>query len=292
MRRHQLTAADGRRLDVVEAGDLQGLPVFVHHGTPACADLAPAWMADAATRGLRLVCHSRPGYAGSDRLRGRDVAQVVEDVVTIADRLGVGRFATWGLSGGGPHALACAALVPDRVLAVASISGPAPWGAEGLDWLGGMGEANVSEFKIAISGDEEGVLAGARQLAEELRGADPRELQASLASLLSAEDAAIVSGPFGTYMAQFMAVALASGGAGSADDDLAFTRPWGFEVASIAVPVQVWQGSADLMVPAAHGRWLAGQIPGAEPHLEEQAGHLTVVATRIGEVHNWLAQHF
>lgn len=292
VRRHLLTTAAGRRLEVVEAGDSRGLPIFVHHGTPACADLAPQWIADGADRGLRVVAHSRPGYAGSDRLPGRDVAQVADDVSEIADQLGIGRFATWGLSGGGPHALACAALLPERVVAAASISGAAPFGAEGLEWLAGMGEANVAEFEVAISQDEARLLELASQMAQELAAASPQALQASLASLLSPEDAAIVSGPFGEYMARSIARALAPGGAGSAADDLAVTRSWGFDVAAIRTPVQVWQGGQDLMVPAAHGGWLAERIPGAEAHLEPGIGHLTIAATRIGEVHGWLARHF
>ncbi|MGA9776515.1 MAG: alpha/beta fold hydrolase [Candidatus Dormiibacterota bacterium] len=292
MRRWQLAAADGRKLDVVDAGPLDGLPIVVHHGTPGSAMLAPEWIADAESRGLRLISHSRPGYAASDRRPGRTVGQVVEDVGAVTNALGIVRFATWGLSGGGPHALACAALMPDRVVAASSISGVAPYPAPGMDWLAGMGEDNVEEFNLALSGDEAGVLGAAEQMAAELRNTTVEQVRSALASLLSPEDQRIMKGPFGDYLAASFAEALAAGGAGSADDDLAFVRPWGFEVEQIAVPTQVWQGGQDLMAPAAHGAWLAGRIPGVDAHLEADFGHLTVAATGIGAVHSWLAQHF
>ncbi len=292
MRRWQLAAADGRKLDVVDAGPLDGLPIVVHHGTPGSAMLAPEWIADAESRGLRLISHSRPGYAASDRRPGRTVGQVVEDVGAVANALEIVRFATWGLSGGGPHALACAALMPDWVVAASSISGVAPYPAAGMDWLAGMGELNVEEFNLALSGDEAGVLGAAEQMAAELRNATVEQVRSAFASLLSPEDQRILTGPFGEYLAASLADALAPGGAGSADDDLAFARPWGFEVEQIAVPTQVWQGGQDRMAPAAHGAWLAGHIPGVDAHLEPDFGHLTVAATGIGAVHSWLAQHF
>ena len=290
-RRHRVGTPDGRSLDVMDAGDPTGSVVYCHHGSPGSCVLAPEWVEDATRRGLRLISHSRPGYGGSDRLEGRTVGQVVSDVATVLDHLGVGRFATWGLSGGGPHALACAALLPDRVVAAASISGVAPYGVEGLDWLEGMGEMNVQECQTAISGDRAAVLASADAMAEALRQAGPEEFAREMATLLTPVDAAAVAGPFGGFLAASAAEGLARSGAGSADDDLAFFSPWGFEVGSITVPVQIWQGEQDLMVPAAHGAWLAAHIPGAEAHLEPSLGHLTVAATRIGEVHSWLAGH-
>ncbi len=290
-RRHRVETTDGRSLDVIDAGEPTGPVVYYHHGTPASCLLAPEWVEDASRRGLRLISHSRPGYGGSDRLAGRTVGQVVSDVAAVLDHFGVGRFATWGVSGGGPHALACAALLPDRVAAAASISGGAPYGVEGLDWLEGMGEMNVQEFQTAISGDRAAVLAYADAMAEALRQAGPEQLAREMSTLLTPVDAAAVAGRFGAFLAASAAEGLARSGAGSADDDLAFVSPWGFEVGSITVPVQIWQGEQDLMVPAAHGAWLAARIPGAEAHLEPSLGHLTVAATRIGEVHAWLAGH-
>jgi pimeloyl-ACP methyl ester carboxylesterase len=290
-RRHRVRTPDGRNLDVMDAGDPTGAVVYYHHGTPGSCLLAPAWVEDAISRGLRLIGHSRPGYGGSDRLEGRSVGQVVEDVATVLDQLGVEHCATWGVSGGGPHALACASLLPDRVAAAASISGVAPYGMEGLDWVEGMGELNVQEFQTAISGDPAAVLASADAMAEALRQAGPDQLAQEMATILSPVDAAAMGTPFGEFLVASTAEGLARGGAGSADDDLAFLRPWGFDVGAITIPVQIWQGEQDLMVPATHGAWLAAHIPGAEAHLEPSLGHLTVTATRIGEVHSWLAGH-
>jgi pimeloyl-ACP methyl ester carboxylesterase len=212
-------------------------------------------------------------------------------VATVLDQLGVEHCATWGVSGGGPHALACASLLPDRVVAAASISGVAPYGVEGLNWMEGMGELNVQEFQTAISGDRAAVLASADAMAEALREAGPDQLAQEMATVLSPVDAAAMGTSFGEFLFASTAEALVRGGAGSADDDLAFLSPWGFDVGTIRIPVQIWQGEQDLMVPAAHGAWLATHIPGAEAHLEPSLGHLTVTATRIGEVHSWLAGH-
>ncbi|MGC8474424.1 MAG: alpha/beta fold hydrolase [Candidatus Dormibacteria bacterium] len=282
---------DGRTLDVMDVGEPTGAVVYYHHGTPGSCLLAPAWVEDAISRGLRLIGHSRPGYGGSDRLEGRTVGQVASDVAAVLDHLGVARFATWGVSGGGPHALACAALLPDRVVAAASISGVAPYGVDGLNWVEGMGELNVQEFQVAISGDRAAVLASADAMAGAFRGAGPGQLAQEMATILSPVDAAAMDTSFGQFLVASTAEGLRRGGAGSADDDLAFLAPWGFDVSSITAPVQVWQGEQDLMVPAAHGAWLAAHIPGAEAHLEPPLGHLTITATRIGEVHSWLAGH-
>lgn len=290
-RRHRVPTPDGRNLDVMDAGEPAGAVVYYHHGTPGSCILAPEWVDDATSRGLRLIGHSRPGYGASDRLEGRTVGQVATDVAAVLDHLGVGRFATWGVSGGGPHALACAALLPDRVVAAASISGVAPYGMKDLDWVEGMGELNVQEFETAISGDRAAVLASADAMAEAFRGAGPEQLAQEMATILTPVDAAAMDTAFGEFLVASTAEGLLRGGAGSADDDLAFLAPWGFDVSSITVPVQVWQGEQDLMVPAAHGAWLAAHIPGAEAHLEPQLGHLTITATRIGEVHSWLAEH-
>lgn len=290
-RRHRVRTADGRNLDVMDAGDPTAPVVYYHHGTPGSCILAPDWVEDATARGLRLIGHSRPGYGRSDRVEGRTVGQVASDVTAVLDHLGVGRFATWGISGGGPHALACAALLPDRVVAAASISGVAPYGVDGLDWVEGMGELNVEEFQVAISGDRAAVLASADAMAASLRGAGPERLAQEMATLLTPVDAAVMDTSFGEFLAASTREGLVRGGAGSADDDLAFLAPWGFEVSSISVPVQIWQGEQDLMVPAAHGAWLAAHIPGAEAHLEPELGHLTIAAARIGEVHSWLASH-
>src|SRR3954471_22814819 len=144
-RTHEIATPDGRTLHVHEAGDPGGRAVVTHHGTPSSGGHYTPHAADAAQRGLRLIGYDRPGYGGSTPHRGRTVADAARDVATILDALGVERFATWGQSGGGPHVLACAALLPDRCAAAASLAGVAPYDAQGLDWLAGQGEMNLAE---------------------------------------------------------------------------------------------------------------------------------------------------
>ncbi len=292
VRERLIDARDGRHLEVFEAGTEHGPAVVVHHGTPGSGLLAPAWVDDAERLGLRIVSFSRAGYSRSSRRAGRTVAEVVDDVEAVADALGLQRFASWGISGGGPHVLACAALLPERLVAAACISGVAPYPANGLAWMEGMGTANVEEFGLAIAGDLAKLLAGMEAGMEATRGASLEELVRSMHSLLSTEDEAAMRGAVGAFLAESMRRGLASGPFGMLDDDLAFTSPWGFDPASIRVPTQVWQGGEDLMVPSGHGAWLAARIPGAEAHLDPALGHLTVVAQRITEVHRWLLKHF
>ncbi len=292
VRQSVIDTADGRQLEVFEAGSTLGPAIVVHHGTPGSGLLAPAWVENAGQLGLRLVGFSRPGYSRSSRRAGRSVAQVVDDVVVVADALGLDKLATWGISGGGPHALACAALLPERVVAASCISGVAPYLAEGLDWTEGMGEANVEEFGLATGGNDGRLMAALEAAAEGMRAASPQQMVGEMSSILSPEDEATMRGDFGLVVADQTRQGLADGPFGMFDDDLAFVSPWGFDPASIRVPTQVWQGGEDLMVPAAHGAWLAARIPGAEAHLDPTLGHLTVVATRISEVHRWLLGHF
>src|SRR5919109_1263991 len=152
MREHRIESPDDRVLAAVEGGDPNGPAVVVHNGTPMSRLLYAPHVADAKARGLRLIGYDRPGYGGSTPQPGRVVADAAADVAAIADALGIDRFGTWGISGGGPHALACAALLPDRVVAAASLAGVAPYDAKDLDWLAGMGEANVQEFALTLQG--------------------------------------------------------------------------------------------------------------------------------------------
>jgi len=135
---------DGRRLAVEVAGPQDGEVVVFHTGTPSAGSLFAPLLEAGAERGLRHVSYSRPGYGDSDRQPGRTIADCTHDVAAIADALGVERFYTTGHSGGGPHALACAALLPDRVNSATTTAGVAPFDAEGLDWLAGMGQENLA----------------------------------------------------------------------------------------------------------------------------------------------------
>ncbi len=271
-------AAGGRQLEALASGPPDGLTVVLHNGTPAGLMPAPAIAAAAAERGLRLVLYARPGYEGSTPDPGRRVAAAAADLAAVLDALGIAEFVTVGWSGGGPHALACAALLPGRCLAAATMAGAAPYQAEGMDWWQGMGSENLAEFQAALAGPEaltSFLEPAAREMAS-LTGAD---VAAGLGDLASAADKAALTGEFADYLAASFRAAVAGGVAGWRDDDLAFVTDWGFTMADAAAgaPVAVWQGDQDMMVPWSHGQWLAAHIPRARAHLLPGEGHLTLV---------------
>ena len=283
MTRHLIPLAVGRTLDVFVSGE-DGAPLVIDlPGTPEGHRLSGGLEEAAAAAGLRIASLARPGYAGSTRLPGRTVADVVPDVLAVADSLGYERFAVMGSSGGGPHALACGALAGDRCVAVAVVSGVGPWAATGLDFLAGMGEGNEIEFGAALEGEEP-----LRELLvlwrEEILAAGEQGTFASLQSVLSPPDQKVMTGDFARHMHESFSLALENGVDGWGDDDLAFTRPWGFDLARLAVPVFLWQGEQDLMVPPAHGRWLADAIPGCRARLLPDDGHLTMLLNRPAEI--------
>jgi pimeloyl-ACP methyl ester carboxylesterase len=282
--RFEVTTADGRALEAVSCGD-PGWPVVInHHGTPGSAhEFWPAHLDEAHARELRLVAYSRPGYAGSDRQEGRTVADCAADACAVADALGAQRFFTVGGSGGGPHALACAALAGDRVIAAATIAGVAPFAADGLDWFDGMGAENIEELEAARAGPEElerFVAAWEPQLREI---AGPAVLQ-SLGDLVSPADAAVLTGDYADFAAAGIRDALSQGIHGWVDDDLALVADWGFDPDAIGLPVTIWQGLDDRFVPPAHGEWLAGHVGGAEGRLLDGEGHMSLGLASFGDI--------
>jgi pimeloyl-ACP methyl ester carboxylesterase len=288
---HLVRTSDGRVLNVGEGGDRRGKPVFALHGTPGSIMLYEPHVSDASKRGIRLISYDRSGYGGSSPHPGRKVATAAKDVEAIADYLGVEHFAVWGISGGGPHALACAALLPDRVVAAASLASPAPYPSRGLDWLSGMGEDNVSEFKAAMAGPEQLSLFLGPQRAQLLE-ARPEEIAKLWASLLSPVDKTALAGKLGPFLASTMRKGLRPGYEGQKDDDLAFVSDWGFKPSDVSVPILLWQGKHDKMVPFTHGQWLTEHIKGVEARLSPDDGHLTLFGRRIPETHDWLLKHF
>src|SRR3954452_14939901 len=187
MATRDVTGPGGRTLHVHEAGDPGGRAVVVHHGTPTDGALFDPWVADAEQRGIRLIGYDRPGYGGSAAHVGRGVGDAAADVAAIAEALGIERFATWGISGGGPHALACAALLGDRVAGAASLAGVAPFDADGLNWFAGMGEGNLVEFGAALEGRGP-IERMARQQSESMLGGPGADQTEELGSLLSGPD--------------------------------------------------------------------------------------------------------
>ena len=279
----RIRTADGRALHVLTVGPADGLPLVYHSGTPS--GLVPFEpMAEAAAGlGLRLVSYTRPGYGQSDPQPGRRVADAAADVSTILDQLGAGRCVAVGWSGGGPHALATGALLGDRCLAAATIAGVAPYRAEGLDFLAGMGEENIAEFAAAEQGEEPLTAFLAEQLTA-LSGVTGPQVAEALGGLVTAVDQAALTGSFAEYQAASFRAALSTGIAGWRDDDLAFVADWGFALTDLRLPVSIWQGDQDAMVPFAHGQWLTAHIPAARAHLLPGEGHLSLGITRIGDV--------
>ncbi|HEY5985810.1 MAG TPA: alpha/beta fold hydrolase [Streptosporangiaceae bacterium] len=231
-----------------------------------------------------MMC-ARPGYGRSDPRPGRRVVDVVEDVAAVLDQLGDEHFVTAGWSGGGPHALACCAGLPGRCLAAASIAGVAPYQAEGLDWLAGMGPENLAEFAAAASGPAE--LTRLLEIqARELATIDGQQVADGLGGLISDADRAVLTGGFADYLAGSFRSAVSTGIAGWRDDDLAFVADWGFSLADAGAgaPVAIWQGDQDRMVPLTHGEWLTARVPGARSHLLPGEGHLTLAVTVMGQI--------
>lgn len=281
---------DGRILAVEEAGDPDGLPLLVHNGTPNSRHLYPPVVADATARGLRIIGYDRPGYGGSSPQPNRVAADCAADVRTICAALGIERLVTWGVSGGGPHVLATAALLPDLVAAAASLASLAPYDAGGLDWFEGMGQDNVDDLTLALT-DEKAALAQCEEQRAGVMAASAETLAATMPSLLTPTDAAVFTGELAEYLDWSGRDGLAASAEGLFEDGMAFVNPWGFDPAAISVPLLVMHGREDLFVPFGHGQWLAAHIPGAQARLLDHDGHLTLLQNRVGEIHAWLAAH-
>lgn len=277
-----IALSDGRRLDVYVSGPEGATPLIWHHGTPGSRVTSRHLERSVHAHGLRLVTMSRPGYGSSSRRRGRRVVDVVADTAEVLAWLGVDQCVTSGASGGGPHALACAA----RLRGVAGclvIAGVAPYDAADLDWLDAMGQDNLDEFAAAIEG-EDPLRHHLDALEGDFRDISPEEIVDAMSSVLPDVDRAALTGEYALDVAAGFREALASGVDGWLDDDLAFVNAWGFDLAEVITPTMLWQGDRDLMVPFAHGRWLAGALTHAMAHLVEGEGHLSIAEGAIDEM--------
>jgi pimeloyl-ACP methyl ester carboxylesterase len=280
--RSSLQLADGRRLDLYLA-DGDGTPVVYHHGTPSCGMPPDGWPDAFAQRGLRYVAWSRPGYGDSTRNEGRSVASVAADVGEVLDKLGIERAYTIGWSGGGPHAMATTALLGERIRGGASIAGVAPYPAPGIDWFEGMGPENVEEFGASLEGPA--ALIEFKERAYPIWSkVTAEDVAETFGGLIDDVDRGSLTGSFAENMAETTREALRNGYWGWFDDDMAFARDWGFDIGSISVPFHVWQGSHDMMVPFAHGQWLADHVGSACSHVHPEEGHLTLAVGAIGRI--------
>jgi pimeloyl-ACP methyl ester carboxylesterase len=268
-----VTTPDGRTLAAEVTGAPDGSPVFLLHGTPGSRSGPKPRGIVLYRMGVRLICYDRPGYGESDRHQGRSVADAADDVRAIADHLGIDRFAVVGRSGGGPHALACAALLPDRVTRAAVLVSIAPADARDLDWHEGMTDLNVKEYR---SVDADGS-AYAAQLALNTQKR-PESLVDHLRPALCEMDHRVVDDiAIRRLLTASYREATRPGPEGWIDDVTAFRRSWGFDISSIRVPIRLWHGDADTFSPVQHTEWLAAQIPGAELQVKQGAGHFAAV---------------
>ena len=287
-REFMMTSADGRALEVATVGDPGGRTVFFHHGTPGSAPLLRSLAPLAERADLFLVTASRPGYGRSARRAGRSIADQVDDVTTVLDQLGRSRYASLGWSGGGPHALACAALDAARCAGAWSLAGVVPIDA-GFDWTEGMGPENLEEFRLALEGGE-AYEQHMREAGEQFATASAHNLIALFGGLFSDVDcAALAEESAREILATSCRQAFAVGTWGFYDDDRAFFAPWGFDPADLAVPVSVWYGDQDLMVPATHGDWLGAHIPGVRVHHLANEGHVSLISNHLEELADEIA---
>ena len=280
---HTFTLADGRSGDLLVGGAPSGPALVMHHGTPSDASLWASWDDVARDHGLRLLSLSRPGYATSTRAPGRCVADIANDVREVIDAHDVPWFVTAGWSGGGPHALATAHLLSDRCRAVATLAGVGPYGEPDLDFLAGMGPENVEGFSAALAG-EASERAWLAAHVSDWPTITAEGIADAFGGLVPPIDRDLLVGGLADEMATEMRRALAHGFDGWVDDDLAFTKPWGFDLAAMRVPVTIWQGDLDLMVPFAHGTWLASHVPGAIAKPAFGHGHISLVVAYRDEI--------
>ncbi len=260
--------------DTGPTGRADELVVAWHGGTPNTGTPPEPLFAASAALGIRWIGADRPGYGGSTADPAATLGSVVADLAAVADALGIDRFATLGHSGGGPRALATAALLPDRTIATVAISSPAPWGADGLDWFAGVAPGPARELAAALRGRAElaAVLAEGEW--------DPE--------VFTPGDHAALRGDWSGF-AGVVQAATRNGTEGFVQDDLAAMAPGGFDPAALTVPVRIVHGADDRMIPASHGRWLAARIPGAALDVVEGAGHIAAL-DRAPAALRWLRE--
>ncbi|HYX77458.1 MAG TPA: alpha/beta hydrolase [Gaiellaceae bacterium] len=267
-----VTTPDGRTLTYADRGAPDGVPVIVCHGTPGSRSARHPDPEIYARHGVRAVAYDRPGYGGSDPNIGRSVADAVPDIAALADGLGFERFAVVGGSGGAPHALACGALLGDRVFRVGAFVTPAPPDAENFDFFEGLADINVREFSAALEG-REAIEAFLQPYVDGIRD-DPDGVIEGMLDELPEIDRELASRPeYRAIMLESFVESVRQGSRGWADDDLAFAKPWGFDLEAVTVETRLWQGELDVLTPRPHGEYVAARLPNAEFEVLEGNGH-------------------
>jgi pimeloyl-ACP methyl ester carboxylesterase len=282
--------ADGRFLTVEVSGAPNGIPVVLMHGTPGSRSGPKPRPSVLYRLNVRLVTYDRPGYGGSDRHESRKVADAATDVEAIADTLGIPSFAVVGRSGGGPHALACAALLGERVTRAAVLVGMAPADAPGLDWFQGMNEGNVTEYTAANAANASAVTDLLSVKVDAAR-ADPETLLREIEAQLRDPDPdkrLLEHVSMRKLLVDTYREAVRTGPYGWIDDVIALSSEWGFSLESIRCPVRLWHGANDTFSPVDHAHWLARRIDRAEIHVEPNAAHFKAVEV-LPDMLSWLA---
>jgi pimeloyl-ACP methyl ester carboxylesterase len=285
-----LRLSDGRELELYASGPEDAAPLIVHHGIPGSAGPLPPLETAAHAAGLRYVSYARPGYAGSSRLVGRCVADTATDVAAILLHLGADSCVVTGWSGGGPHALATAAALPEKVAGCLLIGSLAPYTAEDLDWFDGLAEQNEQSTRLILDGDQDGLRALLVPYAAQENFADIDSFIAMWPSMLPGRDRRALHSDFGAALALHMGAGASQGIEGWMDDLLAQFVDWGFDPESVSCPVLVWHGANDLVVPRTHWIWFDEHLPTAQSVLKLEDGHFSLMAEHADEMVSQLAR--
>lgn len=268
----KIYTGDGRLLEALVSGPADGTVLVLHTGTP-CGLVPLPDALDPAPMGIRTLLYARPGYGRSTPLPGRTVADTAGDTAALLDALGAETFLNLGWSGGGPHALACDALLADRCLATAVIAGIAPYAeAEVSSQVRAWYEAD-DDNKLAFAGDIEGFRQAVDGFVGQLANVKAENVAADTGS---EADRQFLSEGYAEWVASFIRAGGISGSHGAADDCLATLRDWGFPLASIR-RVTIWQGAEDQHVPPYHAEWLRDHLRQAELRSVASEGHNSIV---------------
>lgn len=276
-----LKLTDGRFLEYFDNGIASTSAIVFHHGTPGHGHAWAPWLELAASRGIRALSYSRAGYGISDRNEGRTVASNNSDIRELLDSFGIRDFISIGWSGGGPHALATTTLAGCK--GAITLAGVGAYGVDDLDFLAGMGPENEEEFSEALKG-EAAIATWMDTNASVFKNVTGEMIREVFGGLIGDADKAILQGDFAEENATSIRKGLAVSFDGWIDDDIAFVQPWGFDLSAIKVPVQIWQGDDDFMVPHAHSYWLEKHIPGSQLNFVPGHGHISLVVTHSKEI--------
>jgi pimeloyl-ACP methyl ester carboxylesterase len=284
----EVRTPDGRNLLVESTGDPTGRALLFHNGTPTSRKIFQDTAEEANARGAHLLAYDRPGYGGSTPQPGRTVADSTQDVLAITKHFGIEQLAVWGISGGGPHTIAAAILLPDVVCAAATFASLAPYRTSDFDYFEGMPERKVRQRLLYFT-DPVGFQVHLQVSRQEIMNATDDYLQAKLEAM---PPGARVSPSFYKFSYETMQMAVQGGIEGYWEDYQAFYSDWGVDLASNTVPIQLWHGREDLDVPFQHSQWLSKAIPQSELHLTETDGHFSILENHRAEVMDWLLSHF